>query len=208
MDRRSPETRRVPTFFVLGSLPEVQAVLELNNYMERGLLRLFTFNSISDFALSGGTSLFLQSLVNERPDAIITRPSAFPTYVEASHFDGFDHSCYLGNIGVSDREIAKVKNHPKIIVVKASEGGGINDNSARSVAQVALILGALLRRPFHEAALIPWLSGVEGSLLDAKDFRNTYLRLVNARLLKGTRWLCIGGETRCGLFCLCWKHSK
>jgi D-isomer specific 2-hydroxyacid dehydrogenase, NAD binding domain len=71
-------------------------------------------------------------------------------------------------------------------------GEGIKDNSARSVAQVALILGVLLRRPFHEAALIPWLSGVNGSLLGAKDFRNTYRRLVNARLLKGARWLCVG----------------
>ncbi|HWM24512.1 MAG TPA: NAD(P)-dependent oxidoreductase [Chthoniobacterales bacterium] len=183
----------MPTVFVLGGLPDVPAVLDLNNTMERGLLRLFTFNSTSDFALSGGTSLFLHYLVTEKPDAIITRPSAFPTYVESSHFDGFDHSCYLGNIGVSEREIAKVINHPKITVVRASDGGvGINDNSARSVAQVALILGALLRRPFHEAAIIPWLSGVEGSLLDAKDFRNTHMRLVNARLLKGVRWLCIG----------------
>ena len=99
-------------------------MLDLNNAMERGLLRLFTFNSTSDFALSGGTSLFLQYLVNEKPDAIITRPSAFPTYVESSHFEGFDHPCYLGNIGVSEREIAKVRNHPKIIVVKPNDGGG------------------------------------------------------------------------------------
>jgi hypothetical protein len=115
--------RRVPIIFLVGWLPDVPMVLELNNAMERGQIRLFTFNLTSDFALSGGTSLFLHYLVNEMPDAIITRPSAFPAYVESSHFEGFDHSCFLGNIGVSEREIAKVSNHPKIMVVKPSDGG-------------------------------------------------------------------------------------
>jgi hypothetical protein len=71
-------------------------------------------------------------------------------------------------------------------------GEGIKDNSARSVAQLSVILGALLKRPFHEVAFIPWLAGAKDFPLGAKDFRNTHARLVNARLLKGTRWLCIG----------------
>jgi hypothetical protein len=124
MDDWTSCQRRVPIIFLVGCFPDVPMVLELRNTMERCQIRLFTFNLTSDFVLSGGTSSFLQYLVHEMPDAIITRPSAFPTYVGSSHFDGFDHSCYLGNIGVSEREIAKVSNHPKIIVVKASTGGG------------------------------------------------------------------------------------
>lgn len=120
MDYSTSDRQRVPIIFLVGCFPDVPMVLELRNAMERGQIRLFTFNLTSDFVLSGGTSSFLQYLVDEMPDAIITRPSAFPTYVLSRHFDGFDHACYLGNIGVSEREIARVSNHPKIIVVRAS----------------------------------------------------------------------------------------
>ena len=173
-----------PTILMVGAIPPTRMAINLGSLRNGGFFRLF--NVSPEIAGRSATEGIEKAIRKHKPRAIMLRPAAFPRNVCRSVFDDFPHDVFIGNLGTGVDHLDGLRDHPKVKFITPS-GKNIQRPASGpiSVAELTVFLAKCLRRPLHDAALL-------GRHADPLHFHNQHEALLNARLLRGAQWLCLG----------------
>jgi len=178
-----------PRVLLAGQIPHTRMETALHKLQEIGKLRLYIYVRGND-----EWDTLAAAIRNIRPQAMLLRPTNFEASVAViSALDSLGtQKIVIGNLGAGKEHLALLEGHPRIEKIyhfddqidpsepKDLEGG------PTSVAHATIFLAMCLRWPLHEAVIL----GRDKA--NPAGFHNLYEAFWNARLLKGTQWLCLG----------------